>query len=401
MVSHTTTGEWMSFEARMRRRRADRLLLRADVATEAGCVDEAVECLAEIRRIDPSLPGLEAVEQKIQVALLPPAGSPPPDTHVRRKSLPIAAAVIVFAAVATSVGGPGFEDLREVANVVSAIGPAKAEATASVTGTTGLTADGPESIAPAARSTMAAGASNDLPSSLLAPPTSVPAPRPSPADPRATGSIPAGDATRAADALSPADAAGSPKDAKMMRGEADGEPRDVPRVAAAGAASALPGIEVGPPALPDGRVDGRNTSPAPLDVVPALTEPVVSVRAPVLAADAFAVDPPQDLLVRSVLTRYAAAYSNLDAEAAQRVWPRVNRAALTRAFDGLASQRVSLGECRIDVAGARARANCSGSATWIPRVGNGTPRTDARNWSFELAKAGAGWQIVDARVQNR
>jgi hypothetical protein len=106
-------------------------------------------------------------------------------------------------------------------------------------------------------------------------------------------------------------------------------------------------------------------------------------------------------MVRRVLNRYASAYSELDANAAQRVWPGVNRAALSRAFDALASQRVSLGDCKVQVAAATAQARCAGSATWSPKVGNAAPRTEQRNWTFELARAGNGWQIVSARVQNK
>jgi hypothetical protein len=104
--------------------------------------------------------------------------------------------------------------------------------------------------------------------------------------------------------------------------------------------------------------------------------------------------------VRNVLGRYASAYSALDVDAATRVWPGVNRGALARAFDGLASQQVSLGDCRIDVTGAKAQARCAGRATWTPKIGSGT-RTESRNWTFELARAGNDWQIVSARVQNR
>jgi hypothetical protein len=109
----------------------------------------------------------------------------------------------------------------------------------------------------------------------------------------------------------------------------------------------------------------------------------------------------QAALVRNTLDRYAAAYSALDAAAAQRIWPGVNRAALNHAFDTLASQRLSLDDCRVDVAGAAARATCAGSATWAPKVGPGGVRTDPRHWDFELARTGAGWQIVKARVQNK
>jgi hypothetical protein len=102
-----------------------------------------------------------------------------------------------------------------------------------------------------------------------------------------------------------------------------------------------------------------------------------------------------------VLNRYAAAYSALDADAAQRVWPGVNRNALARAFDSLATQQISLGECHIGVSGATATATCSGTATWSTRIGGGGPQSEARSWKFDLARAGDRWQIVSARVQNR
>jgi hypothetical protein len=111
-------------------------------------------------------------------------------------------------------------------------------------------------------------------------------------------------------------------------------------------------------------------------------------------------EPAQDAVVRTVLDRYAAAYSDLDVDAAARVWPNVNRGALTRAFDSLTSQRVSLGNCRIDVAGVTAQARCAGSATWKPKVGAGS-RTETRTWTFELARDSGEWQIVGARIQNR
>jgi hypothetical protein len=132
----------------------------------------------------------------------------------------------------------------------------------------------------------------------------------------------------------------------------------------------------------------------------AATETATAIPAPAVHTTLQG-EPSQDILVRSTLDRYASAYSALDASAAQRVWPRVNRGALTRAFETLASQQVSLGDCRVDVTGATARASCAGSATWAPKVGAGSSRTDARRWDFELARTGGGWQIVNARVQNR
>ena len=101
-----------------------------------------------------------------------------------------------------------------------------------------------------------------------------------------------------------------------------------------------------------------------------------------------------------MLDRYAAAYDALDAAAASRAWPRVNRTALARTFDALASQHVALGDCRINVSGARALATCDGLATSVTKAG-GAARTEPRRWTFDLARAGDDWQILDARTRNR
>jgi len=147
-------------------------------------------------------------------------------------------------------------------------------------------------------------------------------------------------------------------------------------------------------------------APVPLPAPPpptAMSAPGVAattgVSAPV--SNSTPIQPPQDVLVRGALARYAKAYSDLDVDAAERVWPSVNRSALARAFGSLESQRVSLGDCRIQVDVATAHASCSGTATWRPKVG-GRERTDERRWDFDLVeKAASGWQIVGARVQNR
>jgi len=68
MASHTATGEWKSFEIRMRRRRAERLVLRADVAAEAGCFDEARASLDEARALWPYAPRLAEVQQRVDTA---------------------------------------------------------------------------------------------------------------------------------------------------------------------------------------------------------------------------------------------------------------------------------------------------------------------------------------------
>jgi hypothetical protein len=110
---------------------------------------------------------------------------------------------------------------------------------------------------------------------------------------------------------------------------------------------------------------------------------------------------PDDVaLVRDILDKYADAYTRLDADAAKAVWPSVNRAALSRAFSGLNEQRIAFSDCAVLVHSTQARATCSGSTTWEPKIGGGA-RTDVRRWAFDLEKSGSDWVIRDARVQNR
>ncbi len=102
--------------------------------------------------------------------------------------------------------------------------------------------------------------------------------------------------------------------------------------------------------------------------------------------------------VRAVLSRYEAAYSGLNAAAAQAVWPAVDERSLSRAFDTLQSQQVSLGRCSVQVEGATASASCSGSITWTPKVGGGS-QTAARQWRFQLHNGNGQWQITRAEVR--
>lgn len=173
-----------------------------------------------------------------------------------------------------------------------------------------------------------------------------------------------------------------------------------------------------PPALPVGEptVLARNTEALPIGkppVPPALPEPrptLPPIRDTVIPATRTTAPPPEPetaraepevddvARVRAVLSRYEAAYSGLDAAAARAVWPAVDERALARAFNSLQSQRVSLDKCDVSVSGASARAECAGSATWVPKVG-GSGRTELRRWLFDLRNAGGAWQIVRAEAR--
>ena len=58
-AGHVATPEWQSFEQRMRRRRADRCVRRAEEALGCGRFDEASEALEEARSLDPLHEGLQ------------------------------------------------------------------------------------------------------------------------------------------------------------------------------------------------------------------------------------------------------------------------------------------------------------------------------------------------------
>jgi hypothetical protein len=140
-------------------------------------------------------------------------------------------------------------------------------------------------------------------------------------------------------------------------------------------------------------------APPPVESVPATPPPTASPAPdPAREADAPAPAAVAAAGVRAALLRYESAYSRLDVNAAGAVWPDLDRKALARAFDGLASQAVSLGSCEVRIVGESAIADCAGSATWTPKVG-GRSHRQARQWQFQLRNADAGWHIVSATVR--
>jgi hypothetical protein len=105
-----------------------------------------------------------------------------------------------------------------------------------------------------------------------------------------------------------------------------------------------------------------------------------------------------ELPVQRALLRYRVAYDDLNARSAQAVWPSVNQAALARAFDGLASQKLTFENCDVQLRGEAATATCRGNTRYVPKIGSREPRTEPRVWNFRLSKAGSDWKIDSARV---
>lgn len=348
MLSHTTGTDWQSFELRMRRRRADRLALRADIAADAGCPDDAREYLEEARSLAPGLPELALIEAKL----------------ARASRQPVAATlnrtILAAACVAAMVGGAA---MARTTSAPAAPAPITTRPISDL-----VPAPMAETPAPALR--VAA-----IPSTPL-----------DPAEPLREGRMPP------APTVEPLPVVRKVEPAVVTATNV----RTPPTVM--DAASRVTTTAAAAPTPAPAPVAPIPTVPAALAEIPRVS---LAVTPPAVTPAVTPAEPPQDSVVRSVLSRYASAYSSLDADAAERVWPGVNRAALSRAFDSLASQRISLGDCRVDVAGSSARAHCAGSATWAPKVGGGGTRTEARDWTFELARAASGWQIVSARVQNK
>jgi hypothetical protein len=104
--------------------------------------------------------------------------------------------------------------------------------------------------------------------------------------------------------------------------------------------------------------------------------------------------------IRTTLTRWRTAYSELDAGAAQAVWPSVDVRALRTAFRGIKSQELHFDRCQLTVTGARAQAACSGRAVYVPGVGDRSPRTSSREWKFDLQKADDRWTIASASARS-
>ena len=149
------------------------------------------------------------------------------------------------------------------------------------------------------------------------------------------------------------------------------------------AALPQPAVAADAPAAP-------STLIAATPVVPSAIAPVPAVRtAPLAPIDNLA----ETDVIQTVLGRYQGAFGALDSVAASAVWPTVDRKALSRAFERLEEQRIEFDKCQIAVEGRRAVASCDGRSRYVPRVGNKSPRTEARHWRFTLLRLEQEWLI--------
>ena len=133
--------------------------------------------------------------------------------------------------------------------------------------------------------------------------------------------------------------------------------------------------------------------PSPVAAIPAAPPRALASAAPVPRT------PAPETAIQTVLTQYRTAYRDLDAGAAQAVWPSVDAKALRKAFERLEEQHLIFNSCQIAIRDARAVVSCDGSARYVPRVGNRDPHDDRRQWEFTLSKVDDVWLIdkVSAR----
>lgn len=137
----------------------------------------------------------------------------------------------------------------------------------------------------------------------------------------------------------------------------------------------------------------REVTPLPTPPSPAPTPAPAAAVAPAAAGTV------DTSAVRGVLDGYADAFSSLNADATQRVWPGVDVRGLRRAFDQLSTQNITFSRCEVNASGETAQAVCTGHATWVPKVGDRSPKSEPRTWRFALGRDDGAWVIDGVQVQ--
>ena len=164
----------------------------------------------------------------------------------------------------------------------------------------------------------------------------------------------------------------------------------------------VPEAPLSPPANIAG-VDGVTAvrTDTPIDTVTIPISPAVPAAAITsTAASESTAGPRADLAaVQRVVARYGQIYQQLDVTLAASIWPGVDARGLARAFATIERQDLRFDRCVYTVAELRAKATCTGSLTYVPKIGNPTPRTAQHAWSIDLQRAGEEWQIVDVKAR--
>jgi hypothetical protein len=361
--SHTASQQWQSFEIKMRYRRAERCIAHAEAALIAGRHDEARRALEEAQALNSESPSFEKMLDAVRQRELAAAGQ-----RVRRQRVAAAALVIAMVVGAGALGlwFRTSSDTRDDNAAIAATRGTSSKATGPVSAPGPASPEDTASVQVATKTTTPTVSAFPVPTSGGDPPME-PSPTPAP-PPLPVAAMPPGEPELPAVVdLNPsltlkrpttADATESP--IARITGP-DGLVRSLP-------SAALPVVAMPPPPRP-----APEAAPKPVQP-PAISE---------------------ETKVRAVLARFEAAYTNLSAAAAQEVWPTVDARTLASAFNSLQSQQVSLGRCSIVIDRATARANCTGTTSWTPKIGGGR-RIESRRWEFDLVAEDGTWHILQA-----
>jgi hypothetical protein len=394
--THTSTQEWQSFEIRMRRRRAERCLLRAEVALDAGFEDDARLALDEARRLDWQTPDFDSLKARLVQRRAAQAA----ERNGRRRRVYIAAALLAVMAAGGALvlqyEGAAPETSARANTlpappqpVVQPVSAPVADPPAAPTGgppaveQPSVVSDSPVQPVTTERQREEERIVTDRGDRRPEPAASE---RGSPTqDRREPATDPKLQATNSTPRVPPdairADMGALP--AVAVPTSSPAAPRPAPT------STSLMGNPLEPIRTPPSAARVPDLPPAPVTTPP----PAPTTTAPAPSTTSAA--PPDDAGVRAALAQYESAYSSLNAAAARAVWPGVDARSLERAFDSLESQRVALGKCSVSMNGTRAQATCQGTATWTPKVGGGT-NTSPRTWRFDLANTGGAWKITRA-----
>jgi hypothetical protein len=334
---------------------------KAPEAHESDCLDEEFPTEA-------SSPGVAASEQPAQ-ELPSELASPPVGAGVRHRHGRALVALAALAVMAVT-GALGLEAVRRsrpqderpsatrVADVVLISEAPPRQPSAPV-----------EVLAPAL----------DVPAPPIAPPAKVRDERRTP-----TSSLPPSRVVKQPGPTVPPSLIGTPTPSptQVVASNTSSSLVDTPPRTAADVPAALPAGTSGAPS-----VGGRPVVERPVDV-----DFVAAERAP-----AAAVVTPTSAIQRA-LAQYQTAYSQMDVAAVRRLWPTVDGKALARAFDQLRQENLTFESCDVGVNGRTALASCAGTAQYVPKVGNKSPRVERQQWRISLRQAIDAWVIDRVEV---
>jgi len=434
---------WLSFEQRVRERRARRCEQAADAAIAAGAPEDALAAIDELALVLPSHPRIAELRERAaspaRAELASDAGATYdviiPDTV--HQSLPLQDAWLHVPAFAEHRPAPGDAPPAQLTHTAARRGGFVALLSALAMLCLAFAAGSwwwvtQQAFAPEESQVESP---QDTPAPPLAEPDILPAPvatGPSPAEQPARSDQTASAASVDTEPLPPPPATPPPDQSDISVEESasrnprpDREPQPHDSVPASVVVrSPVPAAETEtspdrPPAplasvaAPIGTAGSSTPPAASLSTAGAIQplneslppRPAPPSAPPTMAANttAPAIDPTAHLVagVRQVLDRYAQGYSSRQATLVRQVWPEVDARALERAFGQLDSQDVRFNDCRIEAAETAASATCTGMASWVPAVGDRSPRHQSRTWRFALARDGQGWIITQARVAAR